>query len=220
MILTELTGIKKVIDINQWLKDNNWHEIGAGLFGKVYSNNSKPYVLKLYKTSDVSYTHFLNSIDQYNNIHVPKIGKARTIEIPEKINIVQIEKLNKIEYFSDTYDYCDFVPVLIDYYDIDNYNELLNKINSLDDETIEEIIFDYKLKYEININSLLKFVKKQKSLFEFVIQLFWQKPNNSTFDLHGGNFMQRKDGTIVVIDPYFGVSNKILKLNNRNKKVF
>jgi hypothetical protein len=116
MKLNELTGIKKVIDIADWLKDNNWKNTGNGLWGKVFTNENKPYVLKLYKVQDRAYTEFLNRIEKYNSAHLPKIGKARTIYIPEPINIVQIEKLEKL---NDTIAYaCDFISVLIDYYDI------------------------------------------------------------------------------------------------------
>lgn len=187
-------------EIFQTLK-NSPHEIsvlGSGSFADVISSPEWKYVYKIYQR-DSAYTSFIHFCTQHqDNPHLPKILKPpkklhafhkRSHLSSDHLYAVKLEKLydlNDINY--------KIVEFVSDYaYHYTNSNHLLHdpfdpNSSRVAEYTLDDLIDMYP-KYPIR--QLLDTIKQIFSKCRFRL------------DLHDGNFLQRLDGTIVIIDPLY-----------------
>ena len=177
------------------LKALGWEQYGTGAYSNVYANPKKNYVLKLNKTSDEGYENYVELIKQHPNPHFPKISAVKTLNVnneryPCNLSLYLIEKLYKVPYAKTTYYTASFYKVTTDYY---------KSLETL----IEEDIRASSWSKQFNPTSIE--LLKENPLLVKALQLIGEfKKAGHGIDIHDNNYMQRKDGTIVITDPYVG----------------
>lgn len=166
--------------VGEVLFDMGYHHVDAGAFSNVYAKEISRYVIKIGYIQDDCHLIFSDYATQHyrKNPHLPKM---KTVKFPVKNYIGFVSIIEKLEPLDPEY---------------------ANKIN------------DVWYKYRKNINdpyvdaSIMKYIpikshmRKNLGVFHTINQL--RKLTAGTgckFDLHAGNIMKRKDGTIVLIDP-------------------
>jgi len=159
------------------LKKFGWIYLDEGVYSSVWGNVKKSYILKINKVPDRAFDHYVNIIKKSKNPHFPKISDMREIAIGPKIYCAYlIEKLFKIP--------GHFVG--------DNYSTFFNTIINADPKYSISKLFN---------NHIPTIFKKQPKLVD-ALCIVGSEHNNYFIDMHSGNIMQRKDGTIVITDPY------------------
>jgi len=152
----------------------------AGYYSTVYSNPKKSYVLKVNDRQDTAYAQYVSLIKKYNNKHFPKISDLKFIEVNGgRYYIYLIEKLDDVR--SEMKHLANVFSEIIDcpYSSLTFFNTSHTQL-------------DY-LKQNPELVTALRIIGKFKHNIK--------NPYISN-DMHGGNIMQRKDGTIVITDPY------------------
>ena len=169
-------------DLDQKLSALGWVPLSGGSFSTVFQNPKKNYILKINKRHDEGYEHFVKLIHQHRNKHFPKISDMKMLTVKDDYYVYLIEKLNKIpERTASKYANC-FAHVIDHPYD--SLARLFNSSNwSYLPQTTPQIF-----KRNPGLITALRLVGKYKYIF-----------GN---DMHLHNIMYRKDGTIVIIDPY------------------
>ena len=159
-----------------------WEALSEGHFSIVFTKPNLPYVLKVNQQSDKPFQHFVELSKRYPNRHFPKISAVKQIEYDEEtFYIYTIEKLNKIKTSFDLYRFAD---------------------------TIEKIAIAPDLYLETILNNVRRISEEEKQWFRDhpglvkAARLVGKEKQWTTIDIHDENIMQRKDGTIVIIDPY------------------
>lgn len=211
MILNELTGVKRFHsksrhDLFRMLDKFGIKIIGGGRYGTVLTHANWDYVVKVF-SDDPQYLSFVNFVIENPNPHYPKVVRKplqmhafyKRLDINEsKFWIVKIEKLQPIQ------------------------DEKLSKFLV---ENIEGGALAYEVKNIRKEDPDARIAPNSKKLMpdgQWAVasykQLFkyypwfeslcgaWYKLINSdavvgATDLHSNSFMQRADGTIVMIDP-------------------
>ena len=176
-------GENTICDLHSALNKLGWKLLNNnGSFSVIYWNPRKSYVLKINRVEDDSYQNYVKLIHTYSNKHFPRIGDMKVLRIG-KINyyVYLIEKLQ-------TLPKAGAISYIID--------RAFNALDSSEDFS-EKGCMD-ALKQEFN--GRLPKILKDKSLIDAIrlltidTTIFW--------DMHSENIMLRKDGTIVIIDPY------------------
>ncbi len=218
MKLAELKGVKKYHHLSRWdidqlLSKEGIDIIGNGKYGQVYSHKSWDYVIKVTK-NDPYYMSFIDHVIKHPNKHYPKIIKKplnlRAFysrlrkDTHEKLFIVKIEKLEPIpkelgKFISEHLD----TFIMIDHH-----------LKNLDNDEESKFYLDNDYKDYKNIKTLMpdgtrgKYISNREMAkkYPWMIELSraWYAAIDHTVgesDNHPSNFMQRKDGTIVIIDP-------------------
>lgn len=201
MLLNELTGIKSFKDkpgkeILDYLKSTYGIQQSAGTFGVVLSHPSWKHVLKLFAKDDC-YLHFVDYVLKHPNPHFPKVEKKpvqlttffkKSATTPDKFYVVKMEKLEKLG------------------------KAELNLFDSMDSkifvETYKEAVKHDDVKgwvthitKELKIDPFL--LKKNLGFIKAYLEIEdMELPASCKTDLHSENVMKRKDGTMVIIDPY------------------
>ena len=182
--------------------------LGRGALGQTIQTRDPEVVLKVFET-DSAYLSFINYIMRHPNKHYPKVIRApkqmtafyKRYDIqPNQYTILALEKLYElpenmaafirdVANADDLYDKPDFLP-----------NGELNGNNDsgyYDDD--DEYGDNYTPSY--TFNDLKRDYPWIPSLWEAAHAALHSKSVKGGRDLHAGNLMMRKDGTIVIIDP-------------------
>lgn len=201
--LDELIGVKKYKDLTarQIMKkmedELGLKRLGNGAFGDVVESPDPNWVYKVLE-KDPAYEEYIDFIAKNPNEHFPKIKRVKKMtsffkryQVQEnKFLVVVIEKLEKIpqdrvQFAVDLVnDDVDSIPTHTPEGD-KNYSKFtLEELMSHDWDgwTSEDMWSTYYAARTIHKSDL-------------------NRPHHSFMDLHRNNIMQRKDGTIVLIDP-------------------
>ena len=168
------------------LAKQGWSVAGTGYFSITFENPSKPYVLKINQISDKAYLQYVNLIKKFPNVHFPQIS-----------NVYTFKKYNKEFYM---YIMEKLYPAIIN----NTLTSLLFKIAESPNDSISNVIDPilstpvtppYKLAY--------RYIKQHPDLVEAIRIIGRHHSDSIELDIEPKNFMQRKDGTLVIIDPYW-----------------
>jgi hypothetical protein len=148
--------------------------IGAGAKGAAFAHDKYPYIIKIFSYDD-GYMDYLRFAAKHpNNKYVPKF-KGQATKIFDEIYYVRVEKLEEIASLTPK-----LVSIMSEFEDI---SRLLRKYG-------ERALTEKNLRVEKDMLEFCRYLSKV--------------PENFGVDLHDGNFMQRPNGQIVVIDPLIG----------------
>jgi hypothetical protein len=172
---------------------NGWNRVGIGHFSNAYEKDGYDYILKINRSLDSAFAKFALFSRLSHNIHFPVIGNAKIIRIgKEKYYCYLIEKLYSIPSMKNR--------------QIRNIIEVLlsGNTDSFRAESFEELQ-DLAPYIPLGDREELVFKKLPRSFFEAITQLkeFSKKTGASLDVMNSGNIMQRKDGTVVFIDPFY-----------------
>ena len=181
----EMIGVKKYQDLTAAQAMQKASEelglplYGRGAFGRVIQSPDPDWVYKFYER-DSAYDAYVDFLQQHPNKHFPVIKKVKKITNffrrygihPDKFTVVTIEKLNKIPPMK-----LMLVLRVLDMHQFDR-----DRIG-LDVPPMEQ-----KKLYELWMAA--QQIRKSSVM----------RPGRF-MDFHGGNVMQRDDGTVVIIDP-------------------
>ena len=166
------------------LKKLGWKFMERGKFSVVFENPKKNFILKVNIQPDAGYDHYVDIVKSSRNPHFPKISDKKTLDLSgeggrgEIFSVYLIEKLYKISDRSERQMLADI------FVDVIRYHELpLKRIFNICGTDIPE----YLLKRPTLVTAL---------------RIVGGKMGRFNNDLHGGNIMKRKDGTVVITDPY------------------
>lgn len=160
-----------------------WKRLGAGSFSSVFQNPKKNYVLKINKRHDEGYEHFVRLIHRYPNKSFPRISDMKNLDIDgENYYVYLIEKLSKIpERTAEKYAYI-FAHV------IDNPTDSLAQLFNSEN-------------WSYLPHSTPQIFRRNPALIT-ALRVIGRNIGYFGNDIHLHNIMYRKDGTIVIIDPY------------------
>lgn len=221
MLLSELTGVKRFhklswSDLEKMLRRFGIKLIAGGSYGSVFTSEKWDYVIKLF-TDDLEYLSFINFVVKHPDKHFPKIVKR-----PLKMHafhkrgeresnyqwLVKIEKLQPIE----NKQLLKFIV-----YELEHGAEVTvrNDKAELNDTRFPHLLPDkqsaeYPDKQAaeyISYKQLFETYPWFESLCKSYAKILLAEDIQGAPDIHGGNIMQRDDGTIVIIDPVWRGSN-------------
>jgi len=159
---------------NRQLKKYGFEKLGQGKSGLAFVHPNYPLACKIFN-KDSGYMDFLKYAQSHqSNPHIPKF-KGKMLKINEDTFVVRMERLNKIKKTK-------------------LFNSLIHELISFSQKD--------EFEYDLNKNNLPVLAEKFPSILELIKDLFTHFPD-SISDLHSNNFLQRDDGTIVLIDPFF-----------------
>lgn len=208
MKLFELRGVKKYHtlmkhELLEMLEDSGVKWLSSGRYGEVFAPDGKDYVIKVFD-NDPYYMSFINFAARNPNPHYPKV-----IRKPLKMHAFHTRFKGTANNF--------YVVKIEKLYPITDINLLKFIVENLEDTAsqwdshkrghfkIEPNPYHTKLmpdgtseKGATNLDLVERF-PWFKSLCEAYVEMIEQVDGSP--DIHGDNFMQRKDGTIVIIDP-------------------
>jgi len=167
--------------ITQYLSDRGWKKTGfEGHYSTVYTNPNYQYVLKVNYNYDRAYAYYVFLIHKFPNKHFPIISNVKLITTGHgiKIYLYSIEKLYKLK---DS----DF---------INNYNEIENLLFAMRSTTQ-----DYQVIYDQH-PEVHYYLEKNPEMWEALKTM--AKYGKGVLDFTLNNVMQRKDGTVVITDPF------------------
>lgn len=211
MILSELTGVKKYYrmswyEILEELQKQGIKVIGSGKYGEVLASDKWDYVIKVTK-NDPHYLSFVNYAINHPNKHFPKFVK-RPIKVRafyarprsqqnDKLYMVKMERLQELPDQK-----AEFITRMLG-----QFIDIAYAVNYNDPHEI----LDYtnpKAPTELMDGTVVKGISKRKlaDMYPWMISLAsaWDDALSNISghqDLHKNNFMQREDGTVVIIDP-------------------
>jgi hypothetical protein len=166
------------------LKKLGWTFLDAGYYSSVYSNPKKPYILKVNGKIDSAYAQYVALIKKYKNPHFPKISDLKLMEIDGfRYYIYLIEKLNSVPGKKDK-----IVRALENIMYAPRHSfAYYCRNNDIPEETI------YLFQQQPELINACKIIGKFRDN---------SKNPYVSLDMHGGNIMQRNDGTLIITDPY------------------
>lgn len=199
-VLENLTGIKKYNNswwgefVNDLTTKYGFEENSMGMFSRVLTRPDLNYVYKVFD-NDSAYMSFINYTLSNPNKHFPvclknpkQISKflKSYYNGRNKFIVIKIEKLNPIS------------PT-----NAKHFNMMFeNNVKKFADYGSEAIFVDHidKSKGCRGIQDYLKNYDQQiQDIFYILAKIYKDLPFK--LDIHSGNFMERDDGTIVIIDP-------------------
>ena len=227
MKLYELKGVKKFhnmdsYEFNQMLKDEYGIEcIGGGTYGQIYTNKDWDYVVKVISGDDPFYLSFVDFVLKNPDPHFPKIKRKplnihaflrRHPKAPNNFWVLKIEKLEPIKPRSDL---ANFLVRNLETYAVVQWQHENGYMSN------EEFTRKYEKVYKYMPDGVVHKSMSYKDMFDEVpwfssLCRAYMKINQAqlgSFDNHDGNFMKRKDGTIVMIDPIWEGSNPMKEFN-------
>ena len=174
-------------DIIDFLEKNDYRISGVGDFSQVWIHPTSNIAIKISTGNDKCWIKYAGFVKKNPNIHFLKIGKISKLK---GFYIAFIEKLKRNPGRASSSNMSDWATVFIDR-------------NGFEDFSSTSYYNNARVKKRI-----IKFEQDNPELIK-AMRLINQKLVKSpcSFDLFGPqNFMQRNDGTIVIIDPlYFEV---------------
>lgn len=189
--ITKPSPFLKIINT---MKKLGWHNTNSGKYSFVFENPKKDYVVKVNYRADPAFDFFANLTRKYRLPNFPKISDMKTIEKKEGNKVQQygiylIEKLYPLGGGYPGY-YAEYVAEIIR--DILWFNGDINK-------TIQH--YEQTLSANENKNELLKKILVKNPELPKAINIL-SRTHTGNLDIHSDNIMQRKDGTLVITDPY------------------
>lgn len=221
MLLQELAGVKRFQKYEQHQLFKMFRRLGvkimSGKFGTVFAHPSWDYVYKVVNGEDPQYTDFVEYVLKHPNKHFPKFLRrpltvhqfhTRSANEPTTWWIVKIEKLEEI---TDR-NLLKFI--------VHNLEDGMTAIHSeaLGDKRAMEyrhknhakVLPDGEYHTNVSMGDIFEKYPWFRSLCAASLHYNIYSSETDTAgvnDIHGGNFMQRKDGTIVFIDPSWAGTN-------------
>jgi hypothetical protein len=157
-----------------------WKFLDNGKFASVFFNPKKNYVVKLTFREDTGYARYVRVLQGNPNPHFPKISAVKTLTFGEtNYYIYLIERLYPISN-KDRREY---------------YRDSFQSILNFPKKSLKEI---FRQHYDSPIPDILA---ENPKLVQ-ALRIIGNNVENGWLDLHADNFMKRKDGTIVLTDPY------------------
>lgn len=221
MLLQELVGVKRFQKYETHQLFKIFRRLGVelmnGRFGTVFMHPSWDFVYKVVDGEDPQYSYFVDYVLKHPNKHFPKFVRkpltvhkfhTRNVNQSNKWWIVKIEKLVEIT----DQNLLKFI--------VNNLESGMTAIYS--EQHGEKGAMDYRHKNHAKIMPNGEY-HNNVSMGDIFEQYPWFKTlceasahynaygedgeNVGVNDIHGGNFMQRKDGTVVFIDPSWAGTN-------------
>lgn len=213
MLLYELTGVKRYHNMS-WYEitkkleqETGIKPVANGRYGVIFTKPEWNYVIKIFD-DDPEYLGFIDFVLTHPNKHYPKIIKkpismhhfhARDPSSTNKFYIIKIEKLYPI-----TEEMGYFLEMWLEHFMEVYYRQYVM------DQSKRGYAYDGDSADRSWIDPFGKRVKM--SSIEMLARYPWLRSLSKAYwevmdanlgaeDLHQGNIMQRKDGTIVLIDP-------------------
>ena len=175
------------ISLNTYFKNLGWNRVGVGYFSEVYANPKKNYVIKVNKQPDRSYERFIDFVKQHPNKHFPVVSDVKLIMLAgAKFYIYALERLGE---FTSPLKNVESKIIA----------NLLQEIGLYPDDDLD-VIVDEDLRFN-DIPELKAWINQQPGLVK-AVRMLGKYRGKSGLDIWENNLMQRKDGTIVITDPY------------------
>jgi len=217
MKLFELTGIKKYYNkseyqIERLLQKFGIRFIAGGKYGKIFASPKWDYVVKMFK-NDPYYLGFVNYAIKHPNKHYPKFIRKplqmhsfakRNKTASPKFWIVKIEKLQEL-----SKEKAAFVMDHLERAEQAWYNKNHNPQSYEQDWTymwVPDSGIGGGERQRMTWKQIFEMYPWLETLAEAWYNIFNNVEEGSP-DIHAKNFMQRADGTIVIIDPLWQGSN-------------
>lgn len=219
MLLQELAGVKR---FQKYTTDQLFKvfrrmgvKIAHGKYGSVFIHPSWNYVVKLVE-KDPNYLDFVSYVLKHPNKHFPRFMRQPTVlhkfhtRRSNESNswwVVRMEKLNEIT----GRNLLKFIVHNLEAGMSAVYGEQRGDNYSIDfkGKTHGKLLPDGELHTNISMRDIFEKYPWFKSLSEAAAHYntFYGDEGPGVNDIHGGNFMQRDDGTIVFIDPSWSGTN-------------
>ena len=192
-------------DFEAVMKKRGWNLINYGSFSHVFGNPSEPYILKVNYKPDRAFAWFAFLTHKFPNKHFPKISAMKAISLPpQKISDIELSGVPKRYAFI---------------YAIERLNEAPYDIK----KSVSWPFNEYTRYSSVTLNDVKNYLEEHwspediVSLLEALTIITINNNRKFKYDLHIGNFMQRADGTLVIIDPYVGEGTKSKSASGREK---
>lgn len=156
------------------IKKFGWKEAAQGANSTVYTNPRKSFIMKVNDKQDIGFSSYASLIKKNPNPHFPKISNMKRFKVDGKVfYIYLIEKLYLIQPTEAT-KYVDWMEEYLcsDPNEIDKFEHNKPKVFGQSMIDAMKIVRDYADRYRMFL------------------------------DFSEDNIMQRKDGTVVISDPY------------------
>jgi len=168
-----LTG-RHTLDMDKILQDKGWKFLNQGHFSATYLSPNEKSVLKINRAADPGYEHFIKVVKKFPNIHFPVISDKK--KLPDGTSAYIMERLYVMEW---------------------NDEQLVGIIQDAMAYIMTNELKEYERLYPNDIKAL----KMQPGLIE-ALEILAKFRGSFKNDIRHDNMMKRKDGTIVIIDPY------------------
>ena len=195
MRLAELYKPKEITDFRKKFLGRNWrgiadellqkhgfHHQGGGFYATVSTNEKYPYALKIFRNDDGYIEWFKFSKANQDNPFVPQFrGKITRLIKNSSIYAIRIEKLSHID------------------------NRYSISVDGIEDSGLDEnkLLIKYAYNYDLygrNIKNLKS--SGNKYVDQISAEFKRYRESGGGLDIHGGNIMKRKNGHLVITDPY------------------
>lgn len=192
-------------DNYNWIKgleQDGGKVLGRGSYGSVYSHPKWPYVVKVF-SDDVPYLRYTRLVNKYSDEFpaFPKFyGKAMKYTPPYSRSTtskdynyaIRMEKLYPFQGDMDTLK--DIQDLSYDWQMVDAWEDPKTRERYLKNWSEENLKDAYqRAKQRVSVSSKLSEVGRALA--------FISKNIEASLDIHGGNFMHRENGDIVIVDP-------------------
>jgi hypothetical protein len=191
--------------IHKFLTDRGYEMLGPpGSFGAAFAKDDSNVAVKVTTGYDPAWYEFYKyAVANKSNRYLPKFGKITVIQ--NKYFIVPMERLEK--YTGPTLAFNTIAqgfnailyrkskvrpgPITVESFLNREFDDI---IGNLVDPSFHDVFY----KYFQDVNNKYPILMKTKvELFNIAMQ------KDFDYDLHPANIMQRKDGTIVILDPFY-----------------
>ena len=187
-IISMSKDFKTPSDFVRYLQSIRYEYLDHGYFGRVFLHSASNFVIKVSTRPDVGYIKFAKyAINNQKDPHMPKL---KLVEFKSKYEdsffVSFIEKLEGFDdWGGDKYFMLSKAMTV--------FSKIANGMITLDEQL-------RILKQHDFYNEFVKILRENKSLFFSMNKLRKEIPG-VIYDMLLRNFMKRKDGTIVIIDP-------------------
>ena len=196
MKLQELQGVKSHLDaassirqVEQVLRKHGFIELGEGAHATVWEVPGKPYVLKLFMSSDQAYLNFVRMTKQNVNPHFPKF-RGSPIPLTDQVHAIRMERLVPFQHNSASALNRGIYALLG-----------LLEHSHRHWESEQELAF-LSAQEQQDIKLLFKKWPQLKSAVHLIIQHLVKHTDKIFLDLHDENIMLRPSGAPVFTDPF------------------
>lgn len=177
------------------LRGLGWKFSGSGDYSDVYSHAHKDFIIKINRMQDNGFKYFEKLTKEFPNPHFPKFYEIKKM-YGASIYLYKIEKLEPLH----SEDGFLFFEILFSVRHATNAKTLRTGLRMLENEgkTIEEL--SHGCLTDRDISDFYKYLDHEPALEKAVDILLTHK--RESLDISFANIMERKDGTIVITDPY------------------
>ena len=209
-------GTDTAKEIEKHFKKAGYKKLGTGADANVYAKDEQN-VIKILMPEDPStqservFNKFYEFSAEHNDIkNLPKFNSVSKFNVLDKeYTVINMERLYPIE--NNSFEEA-MVWILSDLaIQRINWNEALQIIQ--DETTWENFTGNIPLEEIFNrIDNLDDVYKAEYGLLFTLMTLLYHtgRINKIGWDLHTENVMQRKDGTLVIIDPWFAITEDLV----------